>query len=196
MGNTWITDMSHSDYSDEQEHEVPRQAKRLAEYFASIIEGTLRRPPMFATNVGIQCRRRPGRRPCSGVIQSELHPRGNDLRWWCPECGDSGRIYNWIGTRWEPKTSRQDPIPFRRLFDATHREDGQPATDRRDGASAGEAPDMPPEVLTGRIEWDEEQHNLDRSIPKIVTADREYTWEELGELILTYEGRHIRVEFS
>lgn len=33
MGDTWITDMSHFDYKDEEAHELPGEAIRLAEYF-------------------------------------------------------------------------------------------------------------------------------------------------------------------
>jgi hypothetical protein len=101
VGNTWITDMSHFDYPEEEADRVPREAVRIATYFASIVEGTVG-GPSFGGSTGLRCRRRPGRVPCSGVIISELHPGGHELRWRCPECGDNGIISNWAGTRWDP----------------------------------------------------------------------------------------------
>lgn len=80
MGYTWITDMSDFDYKEEEAHRVPRQAKKLVEYFASIIVRTIKRLPMDGRNTGIRCRRRPGRRPCMGAIESEMQPHGNELR--------------------------------------------------------------------------------------------------------------------
>ena len=117
MGDTWITNMSDFDYADEEAYRLPKEAIRLAEYFGSIIEGTVGRVPAKKNYAGIRCRRRPGRIPCTGVIRSELHPNGTELNWWCPDCGDNGRISNWGGTRWDPKEKeRLDPIQGTRLL--------------------------------------------------------------------------------
>ena len=99
MGDTWIIKMSHYDYPDDEAYGLTKKFKRFAEYFGSIIEGTVGRVPTTEKSAGIQCRRRPGRIRCSGVIRSELHPNGTELQWWCPVCGDNGRISDWIGTR-------------------------------------------------------------------------------------------------
>ncbi|MBA7643546.1 hypothetical protein ES703_51277 [subsurface metagenome] len=61
------------------------------------------------------------------------------------------------------------------------------------------APDSPlsdtmKEVVTGQINWDEEKSELGLSAPKIVTTDKEYTWEELGEKLMEYEGWRIKIE--
>ena len=98
MGDTWITDMSHFDYPEGEADRVPREAVRIATYFASIVEGTVG-APKFGGSTGVRCRRRPGRLPCSGAIVSELHPSGHELRWRCSACGDNGVISNWAGTR-------------------------------------------------------------------------------------------------
>ncbi len=117
MGDTWITDMSHFNYTDEEAYGLPKEAIRLAEYFGSIIDGTVGRVPTTKKYAGIQCRRRPGRIPCSGILCSELHQNGTELRWWYPVCGDNGRISNWRGTRWDPKEKeRPDPILGTRLL--------------------------------------------------------------------------------
>lgn len=49
-------------------------------------------------------------------------------------------------------------------------------------------------MLTGQIMLDEEKSELDRSLPRIITTNREYAWEELGEELLEYEGWKIRIE--
>ena len=200
MGDTWITDMSDFDYKEEEAHRVHRQAKKLAEYFASIILRTMERLPMDGRNTGIRCRRRPGRRPCMGAIESEMQPQGNELRWWCPVCGDNGRISNWVGTRWEPKKEKNNLLIFSKLRemqarrDKTDTEETEWAAIEGDGASDGQLPESVTEVLTGKIMWDEEKSEFDRSLPRIITTNREYAWEELGEKLLEYEGWKIRIE--
>jgi len=79
--------------------EMPAPARRLAEYFASIVvdaTSNLDEPP------SVRCRRRPGRRRCSGIIYavpSVQDPQAID--WYCPECGDYGVIRGWEGTLWD-----------------------------------------------------------------------------------------------
>ena len=85
MGDTWITDMAHFNYTDEETCRLPKEAIRLAEYFGSIIEGTVGRVPAKKNYAGIRCRRCTGRIPCTGVIRSELHTNGTELQWWCPD---------------------------------------------------------------------------------------------------------------
>jgi hypothetical protein len=179
MGNTWVVDMSHFDYRDEEEHKFPAKTLKLWEYFGSIIAATLSKsPPGLST--GIPCRRRPGRAPCSGLIESELHPEGNKLRWWCPICADNGMISNWEGTRWAP-SQRPFVISIPKsgeLFSSGETEGLQILT---------------PERIEGTIEWDEEK---DGELPKIVTNARAYTWEDLGRELMTYEGFRVRIDIG
>ena len=58
MGDTWITDISDFDYADEEAYRLPKEDIRLAEYFGSIIEGTVGRVPAKKNYAGIRCRRR------------------------------------------------------------------------------------------------------------------------------------------
>ena len=203
MGDTWITDMSHFDYNDEEAFRLPNQAKRLAEYFGSIIERTVKRAPMDGDNASIRCRRRPGRRPCTGVLKSEMHNQGNELRWWCPVCGDNGRISNWIGTRWEPREARTYPLIYSKLQETAERKQSGGINMEDKGLASVEGfddADSPPrdttttEVLTGQIERNAGKSGLNGWAPKIITTDREYSWEELGEKLLEYEGWRIRIE--
>ncbi len=171
MGDTWIIDLSHYDWSDENSHEIPREAVRLAEYFASIVDGALRNAPFGAGLTGIQCRRRPARKRCTGRIQVELSPRQNELHWWCPECGDRGRISNWEGTRWDPN--------HRGAF-------GPP----RKSGSVIDTVDKEVETIRGSIEWDE---RIPTALPKIVSKTGIYTWDELGRKLMAYEGFRITI---
>jgi hypothetical protein len=175
MGDTWITDMSHFDFPDEKAHELPAQAKRLAEYFGSIIEATLRNAPLAGGPIGVRCRRRPRRRPCPGWIQAELHSKGNELYWQCPVCGERGHIRNWKSTRWDPQSK---PSPS-----SLHLESGNTRehTEERD------------ERISGTVAWDEK---LQGELPKIVTGSRTYTWLELGQELMTYEGFRIDIMIS
>lgn len=180
MGNTWITDMSHFDYPEEETYTLPKQALKLWAFFGSIVDGTVGRPP-FRRTAGIRCRRRPKRVPCSGVIESELHPNGNEIRWWCPVCGDSGLISNWKGTRWDParKYRSMPEISFTKLFD------------RETPESSGGQTSY--EHIEGTIEWDEENQG---KLPKIVTDEKEWKWLDLGRELMTCEGFKIKIEIN
>jgi hypothetical protein len=179
MGDTWITDMSHFDYRDEEVDSIPKSALKLWQYFGEIVAATVRKQPSLPST-GIPCRRRPGRMSCTGVIESELIPPGNELRWWCPVCADNGQITNWEGTRWAPSGSPMlVSIPRSgALFDAEH------------GSGLRI---LSPEIVEGTIEWDEE---TDGELPKIVTPKRTYTWEELGKELMTYEGFRISIKMG
>jgi len=181
MGDTWITDISDFDYTDEEAYRLPKEAIRLAEYFGSIIEGTVGRVPATEKSAGIRCRRRPGRIPCTGVIRSELHPNGTELQWWCPVCGDNGRISNWGGTRWDPKENEiHDPIQFRKLFEMAEKKGTNDKNMDKDEY----------ENIMGRIEWDDD---FDGELPKIATKGKVYNWIELGKELMTYEGFSISI---
>ena len=145
------------------------------------MEGTVGRPPLRHT-AGIRCRRRPKKVPCTGVIESELHPEGNELRWWCPVCGDNGLISNWEGTRWDParKYPSMPEISYAKLFD------------RELPQSSATQPSY--EHIEGTIEWDED--NYQEKLPKIVTDKKRWTWLDLGRELMTYEGFRIKIEIS
>ena len=181
MGDTWITNMSDFDYADEEAYRLPKEAIRLAEYFGSIIEGTVGRVPAKKNYAGIRCRRRPGRIPCAGVIRSELHPNGTELHWWCPDCGDNGRISNWGGTRWDPKEKEtSDPIQYHKLLEMAEKKEANDKNTHKDEY----------ENIQGTIEWDD---TFDGELPEIVTKGKVYNWIELGKELMTYEGFRISI---
>ena len=172
--------MRHFDYRDEEVHKFSASALNLWGYFGMIIEAAFVKPP-HSTATGLPCRRRPRRVPCSGVIQAEVHPAGNQLRWWCPVCGDNGQISNWEGTRWAPSAG-----PALTSMPSSAELLG------RESASSLRL--LAPKVIEGTIEWDEEQEG---QLPKIVTTARKtFTWEELGKELMTYEGFPIRIKIG
>ena len=94
--------MSDLNYRDSDIHKVPVEARRIARYFGSIIAKSCNITPDMENCTGIQCRRRPGRKPCGGIIHSTLSADSEKIHWYCPKCGDNGYISNWKGTRWDP----------------------------------------------------------------------------------------------
>ena len=177
MGNTWVVDMSHWDYRDDEAHKYPAKTLKFWGYFGSIVAATVAKSPS-QLSIGIPCRRRPRRMPCDGVIESEIIPPGDMLRWWCPVCADNGQISNWEGTRWAPSASLTlISVPRSgELFGREH---------------APSLRMLTPEAIVGTIEWDEEKEG---EFPKIVTAQRTFTWEELGRELMTYEGFRITIK--
>lgn len=99
MGNTWIVDLQHFLAPNGAIAEMPSRARRLAEYFASIVADAttnLDDPPT------VRCRRWPGHRRCTGIIMS--YPSADDLDriyWHCPVCNDNGLISGWQKTLWD-----------------------------------------------------------------------------------------------
>jgi len=99
MGDTWIVDLRHYLAPSGALAEMPAPARRLAEYFASIVvdaTSNLDEPP------SVRCRRRPGRRRCTGIAFSMPSIEHDDaIVWHCPACGDYGLIQGWQDTLWD-----------------------------------------------------------------------------------------------
>jgi len=101
MGDTWITDLTH--FLDEEGHIGPTHgpARRLAEHFTAIVELASRFEFVIHPEYQVRCRRRPGRKPCPGHIESDLNFETEDIMWWCTACDDHGNIRNWKGSKWD-----------------------------------------------------------------------------------------------
>ncbi len=97
----WVTDLTH--FLDEQAQipvDIPGPARRLGEYFGSIVAAATGQEPPEGQKASIQCRRRPGHRRCPGIIDYCILP-DTSVSWVCPSCSDSGFISNWQGTAWD-----------------------------------------------------------------------------------------------
>jgi hypothetical protein len=101
LSDTWITDLTH--FLDEKGRIAPERgpARRMAEFLTSIVAMVSRPELVIPQEYRVRCRRRPGRKPCPGIIKADLDPETEDVDWWCPVCGDNGYIRNWKGTAWD-----------------------------------------------------------------------------------------------
>jgi len=97
-----VTDLRHYLTPDMRlPDDLPGPALRLARFQGAIVEWVTIWDliPPIGTNVA--CRRRPGRRPCSGTVRAEVVENGTAIAWDCPVCGDAGWIEGWQGTPWD-----------------------------------------------------------------------------------------------
>lgn len=107
MGDTWVVDLRHFLAPSGAMADMPPRARLLAEYFASIVVDAttnLDDPPR------VRCRRRPGRRRCTGIIM--CYPAADaaeSIEWYCPVCHDNGVIRGWQKTLWDGSADDQPP---------------------------------------------------------------------------------------
>jgi hypothetical protein len=99
MGNIWVTDLTHflTDAGELGPKSGP--ARKLAEYLTKIVVDATTES-WEPRKVPVSCRRRPRRKPCVGVIGTDIDPDTEAIMWWCPVCKDKGTITNWQGSRW------------------------------------------------------------------------------------------------
>jgi hypothetical protein len=99
MRGTLVTDLRHGLTADGAVAPMPSQARRLVEFLTKIVaEATSTQSDHGAA--AVQCRRRPARRACPGMIEMEFDSEAM-IAWRCPVCGDNGLIRNWEGTLWD-----------------------------------------------------------------------------------------------
>lgn len=113
MADVWITDMRCFTTDPAKVDQVPAPARRIAEYMGSIVRaGTLARSGIII-HTALPCRRRPGRKPCTGHIELQRRDVPPEIEWRCSECGDMGLIGGWRGGHWDMSdmrhAEREDP---------------------------------------------------------------------------------------
>lgn len=111
MSNTWVTDMRDFEGLFGNDADDASEARKIAEYFGSIVMAATSwwiGIPMAST---IRCRRRPGRRPCPGYIQLLRADRPPQIEWQCPCCDDNGVIDGWEGSRWDLSRPEEEDDP-------------------------------------------------------------------------------------
>lgn len=99
MGDTWIVDITH--YLLPDGLLVPGPAGRIAAYFGSIVSAATTQPSGTWRDMAVQCRRRPGRKPCPGHIRIRRLDVPLRIEWHCSSCDDNGTIEGWRGTLWD-----------------------------------------------------------------------------------------------
>lgn len=70
---------------------------RLAQYFSEIVS----QATLYDEPTTLKCRRRPRRRPCGNLLTIFFDVDNDDVLWFCPGCGDEGRIGGWQETFWD-----------------------------------------------------------------------------------------------
>ena len=94
-------DMQH--FLDEKgsTHQVPRQAKELADHFGTIVTAvTLDFTGRAIEVTGVSCRNSDSPH-CTGAIIGKLGENSGRIEWHCNECKDAGFISGWQGTLWD-----------------------------------------------------------------------------------------------
>ena len=99
MGDVHITDITHFEGLPPKLAKGP--AGRIARYFGSIVSAASVVDRGVWRDVGIRCRRRPGRKPCPGHIQVYRLGHSAPIEWHCSSCDDQGEISNWKESTWD-----------------------------------------------------------------------------------------------
>jgi hypothetical protein len=73
------------------------RALRLAQFCADIVA----QASNYDEPTTMRCRRRPGHKPCAGLLTIFFDVDNFDVLWFCPVCDDNGRIGGWEGTFWD-----------------------------------------------------------------------------------------------
>ncbi|HQZ33430.1 MAG TPA: hypothetical protein PK020_03345 [Ilumatobacteraceae bacterium] len=77
--------------------DAPVPATRLGLQLSAIVRAASARPTVSGARSAIGCTRRPGRRPCEGLIMVFRRTNG-EIAWSCDACGDEGVIHGWEGS--------------------------------------------------------------------------------------------------
>ena len=98
---TYVTDLTHFLTKEGAIAPMPRPARRLAEFLGEVVVDATTVPSEEKLEERVKCRQRPGRKPCSGEIETDFELDTDTIVWWCPVCGENGYIRNWKGTLWD-----------------------------------------------------------------------------------------------
>lgn len=82
--------------------DLPGPARRLVTFLGEIVKTISDEySPDEIIPTKVQCRRRPNRKPCAGLINAAMREDNGQIEWRCPVCGDNGVITGWEGTMWD-----------------------------------------------------------------------------------------------
>ena len=113
MPRSYTTNMNHFIQKDGTIADLPKPAARLARYFGSIVEDVTRRPRSYSDflrnkdcTTNVNCRRRPGHKPCDTQIIAFMDIAPSIIAWHCPSCRDHGFISGWEKGIWDKRKRR------------------------------------------------------------------------------------------
>ena len=90
---------------------APGPAHRMAEHLTRVVRAATAGEGGQPWVSALPCRRRPGRRPCTGhleVFRSDVPP---SIEWRCTGCGDEGVISGWERSPFDLRLRRPTPVP-------------------------------------------------------------------------------------
>ena len=97
MGNHWGVDLRDFLAPNGALAPLSGRGLRLAEYWTQIVA----QATLYDEATALRCRRRPGRKPCAGLLTIFFDVDTYDVLWFCPVCDDQGRISGWENTFWD-----------------------------------------------------------------------------------------------
>ena len=193
--SVYITDATDLPSLLEPDGPLPPSVIRFTEYLGSIIAGASHSPSSEWQPLKLKCRRRPGRKPCTGLIRVRM---GDDsppeIQWDCPVCRERGIIHNWRDSEWDDSRNHCNLFEAERAYAESLFLD-------YDGDSEGSIralerafsfkPDYPPAVLSmGSVEYQrgkkEEGSRLLLSLVEFpdATPDLEELIDEAGTFLI------------
>jgi len=89
---TYVIDLTHFLTKEGAIAPMPGPARRLAEFLGSVVVDATTMLSEHELGNPVKCRRRPGRKPCPGEIETDFEPETDAIVWWCPACGENGTI--------------------------------------------------------------------------------------------------------
>ena len=100
----WVINIQHWLDETKTEAGVPQlrlKVKKLSEIitYATSLEAGI------SADSTPKCWRRPGRKPCKGILDIHLDPTTNQIHWYCDNCHDEGVISGWQGLIWDMSDS-------------------------------------------------------------------------------------------
>lgn len=103
MADYWTVDLRHFLEPSGALARLPGRGMRLAQYWAEIVA----QATMYDDPTTLRCRRRPGHRPCGGLLTIFFDADNGDVLWFCPVCNEGGRIGGWQNTFWDNDGGRE-----------------------------------------------------------------------------------------
>ncbi len=105
--SVFVSDLRH--FLDMPE-DAPGSARRMAEHLTLVVRAATAGDGGQPWVTALPCRRRPGRRPCTGhlaVFRTDVPP---SIEWRCTACGDEGVISGWERSPFDLRPRRPELV--------------------------------------------------------------------------------------